>query len=268
MYAFGDLKIVAGCDIGPLGPKEGQPILYSWSPLYAVLGVLFWVPLVLAYVLFKENRRPAALWILLPATGFYAAFSVVAALTDMPSDIRGIFLSVINTIAASFCLVWLLAGRIGGRHRFVTAVLALLIFAGMAGLALINIGDSTYMAALAIFTGISFGVYTIALTIATILSRRRMTGLRFSLWMIPGCLIGTAIPLSVILIIEMMQYPDSGMVLRFLLQTLVAAGFYYVALLPFLILFFVNGFWRQRFEAICLRKKVTVDIMAELPPQT
>lgn len=267
MYAFGDLKIVAGCDIGSLGPKEGQPILYSWSPLYAVLGVVFWVPLVLAYVLFKENRRPAALWILLPAAGFYAAFSVVAALTNMPSDIRGLFISIINTIAVSFCLVWLLAGRIGGRHRFVAAILALLIFAGMAGLALINVGDSNYIAALTIFTGITFGVYTIALTIATMLSRKRMTGLRFSLWAIPGCLIGTAIPFSVILIIEMMQNRDAGMVWQFLLQTLAGAAFFYAVLLPFLILFFVNGFWRQRFEAICLRKKVVIAETTDLPPQ-
>jgi len=267
MYAFGDLKIVAGCDIGSLGPKEGQPILYSWSPLYAVLGIVFWVPLVLAYVLFKENRRPAALWILLPAAGFYAAFSVVAALTNMPSDIRGLFISIINTIAVSFCLVWLLAGRIGGRHRFVAAILALLIFAGMAGLALINVGDSNYIAALTIFTGITFGVYTIALTIATMLSRKRMTGLRFSLWAIPGCLIGTAIPFSVILIIEMMQNRDAGMVWQFLLQTLAGAAFFYAVLLPFLILFFVNGFWRQRFEAICLRKKVVIAETTDLPPQ-
>ncbi|MGH2270465.1 hypothetical protein ACQ9LF_01560 [Anaerohalosphaeraceae bacterium U12dextr] len=261
---------MASCDIGALGPKEGQPILYYWSPLYAILGGLFWVPLVLGYVLFKENRRLAALWILLPAAGFRTILWFLAALTDMSTETSGLLTSIMDTIAVSFCLVWLLAGRIGGRHRFVTAVLALLIFAGMAGLAvltLLNWDNSQYMTVLTMFTGISFGVYTIALTIATLLSRKRMTGLRFSLWSIPGCLIGTAIPFSVILIIEMMQYPDEGMVWQFLLQTLVGAAFFYAALLPFLILFFVNGFWRQRFEAICLRKKPAVAETAEFPPQ-
>lgn len=267
MYAFGNLNIVAECDLGHLGPKQGQPIPYYWSPLYNLMGVLIWIPLVLAFVL-KENRKPAALWILLPAAGFLVVYHILAELTGMPGSIRAMFAAAIYCIVISFCLVWLLAMRIGGRHRIVTALLALLIFIGMTALSLPLMEMGEPLAILAIFMGISFAVFTIAFTISAILCRKRMTGLRFALAMLPGCLFGTFIPFSAFLVIQLMQnssYP--GMVPEFLLQTLVASGCYYAVLLPFVILFFVSGFWRQRFDAVILRKKIPAPQAAEQPQQ-
>ena len=67
LHAFGELKIVASCDIGELGPKEGAAILYHWSPLYNVLGMLPWLLVAAVFLFFKENRCGQTLWILLPS---------------------------------------------------------------------------------------------------------------------------------------------------------------------------------------------------------
>lgn len=266
MYAFGNLNIVAECDLGHLGPKQGQPIPYYWSPLYTLMGALIWIPLILAFVLCKENRRPAALWILLPGSGFWVLYYGLAAISDMPGDIRATFVAAVSALAIGFSLVWLLAERIGRRYRFVTAVLALLIFAVMTALSLPQAEPGEGTAILAIFIGLSFAVFTIAFTIAAILSRRRRTGVRFTVAMLPGCLVGTFIPFGIFLGIQMMQYSYAGMIWEFLKITLVASGLYFAVLLPFLVLFFVSGFWRQRFDAVILRKKIPAPQPAE-PPQ-
>jgi hypothetical protein len=156
------LKIVASCDIGDLGPKEGVPVTYYWNPVYNVLGTLPWLLLAFAFVLFRENRKLQALWILLPVVLFRLLWAGLAALMNIPSEVGTLFVSLIDSLLIGFVLNWLLAERIGNRNRFVTWLLALLLFALAYGVMLVNLGMGTEALQLSVFIGLTVGILLVS----------------------------------------------------------------------------------------------------------
>jgi hypothetical protein len=251
MYAFGTFRIVVECDLGPLGIQQGREIRFYWSPLYHVLKLVVWVPLILAFVLLKENRRPAVLWILLPVLVCWGGYEGLARMTSMTGEAQSFLDIILACVMVSFCLVWLLGERIRCRFRVVTVLWALLIFGVMTVLGMLSVwGNWKYDETLILVTApimMAFVVLTLAVTLAGILNRKRLSAVRFALGLIPGCIIGTMIPLSLLWLKIMSNFDQLFMMLGIMLMT---SGVFYGMLLPFVVLFFVNDFWRQRFAAV------------------
>ena len=252
MHAFGKLKIVASCDIGGLGPKEGTPVSYYWNPLYNIFGVLPWLLLVAAFVLFKENRKLQALWILLPVILFRLLWAALSALMGIPSEASTMFIALVDCLLIGFVLNWLLAERIGNRNRFITWFLAGLIFGLAFGATLVNLGFGKEAIQISIFIGLTVGILLVSFVLAGFMCRKKFGPMRFSIWMAVWVLFLTNGFFMVVAFIQILMSHISftTMFLQVLMVGFIYAGILIGGLLPFEILLFVNHFWRKRFEAV------------------
>jgi hypothetical protein len=246
------LKIVASGDICDLGPKEGTAISYYWNPIYNVLGVLPWLLLILAFVLFRENRKPQALWIVVPVVLLRLLWAGFAAMMKVPSESAVLFVALVDCLLIAFVLNWLLAERIGNRNRLVTWFLSVLVFAAALGVTLINIGLGTEAIQISLFIGLTVGILMLSFPLAVFLCRKKFGPVRFSLWMAVWVLLTTS---AFFCVFVMIQSALSGFSLmqvlpQVVMVTLIYAGILIVGLLPFEILWFNNSFWRKRFEAV------------------
>lgn len=246
------MKIVTSCDIGDLGPKEGAPITYYWNPVYGVIGILPWLLLLLAFLLLKENRHWQALWIVLPAAVFRLLWAGFAALVNIPSSASSLFVCVIDCLLIGFVLNWLLAERIGNRNRFVTWLLALLVYGLAFGVSLINLGTGMEALQVSIFIGLTVGILLVSFALTGWTCRKKFGPVRFSIWMAVWVLLITSVFFMGVAAIQAMMAHFSlmMMLLEVLMAVLVYATILIVGLLPFEIVLFVNSFWRKRFEAV------------------
>ncbi len=258
------MKIVASCDIGDLGPNEGAAISYYWNPIYNVIGVLPWLLLAAAFIFFKENRCAKAMWMLLPVVLFRLLWAGFAALASVPSEASTLFVSIIDCLLIGFVLNWLLAERIGNRNRFVTWLLAWLLFALAFGVTLINLGFGMEAIQLSIFIGLTVGILLLSLALAGFICRKKFGPVRFSVWTGVWILIFTGIFFTVVMLIQYAMYdmPFTGMFLEVMMVSLIYSGILIAGLLPFEILLFANAFWRKRFEAVFGLKKASPEIEA------
>lgn len=257
LHAFGELKIVASGDIGDLGPKEGTAILYNWTPLYNVAGLLPWLLVVAGFVLFKENRRAQALWILLPVVVFkgilWGFLAIMSKLAGFPSEISLLFTSLADCLLIGFVLSWLLGDRIGNRNRFATWLLAIVVFTVVWALSLVSIGLTTEAMGVSILIGVTVGIFMLSFALAGFNCRKAFGPIKFCLWMALWVVVFT---FGLFLVIGLVQTLSMGgeYVVQMLVGILMAGGIYsgvlIVALLPFEIILLANTFWRKRFEAV------------------
>lgn len=246
------MKIVPSCDIGDLGPTEGAAITYYWNPIYNVTGMLPWLLVVLVFVLFRENRTLKALWILLPVLLFRLLWAGFAALMSIPSEAAVIFVSIVNCLLIGFALNWLLAERIGNRNRFITWILAWVVFAAVLVVMLGSLGFGAEAIAFLIFIGLSVGILMVSFPLAAFVCRKKFGPVRFSLWTAVWVFLMTIGFFLTVGIIQalMIDYSAVLILLQVLTASLIYAGVLIVGLLPFEILWFKNNFWRKRFEAV------------------
>ncbi|MCX5636955.1 MAG: hypothetical protein NTX52_04580 [Planctomycetota bacterium] len=255
------MKVVVFSDIGELGAKEGTAVSYYWNPLYNFIGLLPWLLLAAAFLLFKENRCGQALWILLPVVLFRLLWAAFAALMKIPSEASLVFISLIDCLSVGFVLNWLLAERIGNRNRFVTWLLALVLFALVYGVMVVNFGMGTEAIQVSIFVGLTVGILLVSFALAGFMCRKKFGPVRFSIWMAFWVLLMTNGFFMVVAFIQisMSNISFMEMFLQVLMVGFIYAGILIAALLPFEILLFVNRFWRRRFEAVFgLRTKAAV----------
>jgi hypothetical protein len=269
---FGELKIISSFDIGDLGPKVCTPITYYWNPVYNVIGVLPWLVLFGAFILLKENRHWQALWILLPVVVFRMLWVGFAALVNIPSSVSSSFVFVIDCLLIGFVLNWLLAERIGNRNRFVTWLLALLVFVLAFGVMLVNLGMGIDAVQFSIFIGLTVGILLVSFVLTGLMCRKKFGPVRFSIWMAVWVLLLTIAFFMVFALIQAMitHYPLMTLLLQVLMAGLVYAWVLIAALLPFEIVLFVSRFWRKRFEAVfgLKSKAATVESSVQMSEQS
>ena len=261
---------MVSADIGEFGPIDGKPVTYHFNPLYRVQGIIPWLLLPLAFVALKENRTPQAAWILAPIALLATVYSAVMQLLQMDSG-GTVQLDVIFTIlVVGFSLVWLLAERIGNRNRFVTFLLATLIYFGFLGVNLLSSGFGRDIIAIAVLAAISIPGIIFAFIIAALKSPKPFNTARFVIY------IGAALFSSLLIIFSIIMfifypifYPSQNMPVKTQITDVLIVSFfssliYYAGLLPFLVMLFSNPFWRKRFEAVT---GIQTKIAIQPPPQ-
>ena len=182
-------------------------------------------------------------------------------------------LNVIFTIlVVGFSMVWLLAERIGNRNRFVTFLLAILIYFGFLGVNLLSSGFGKDMIAIVSLAAISILaiVFAFIIAIAALKSSKPFNIARFVIY------IGAALFSSLLIIFSIIMfifypifYPSQNMPVKTQITDVLIVSFYssliyYVGLLPFLVMLFANPFWRKRFEAV---SGIQTKIAIQPPPQ-
>lgn len=246
------MQIVVSADIGEFGPTDGEPVTYHFNSLYHAQGMIPWLLLPLAFVVLRENRTARAAWILAPIALVATVYLVVIRMMRVTSGSTAQLHVIFTVIVVGFSLVWLLAERIGHRNRFVTFLLASLIYFGFLGVTLLANGCSEDVTAIAGLTAVSLPAILLALFIASPHRTKPFHGARFVAWVGGTLFLALLVIFSTIMFVF---YRAPGRSVEGLLRELLIASFlssliYYAALLPFLVLLLANPFWRKRLGAV------------------
>ena len=244
------MKIVTAIPTDNGEPVRAEPVYYHFSPLYHAAGLIYLVPIALAYGLLRENKKGAALLILLPMLLVWGIWRGFAAVMGIPDEAMSLLGSIVIALATGFTTVWLLGERIGNRHRFMTFLLAAAVMLGCFALMLAEIETPMYRIQAGVFGAFSVLILLGGFVFAGALCRNRFGPVRFAVRMALGLLICVTLILGVYLTILIFQHDMWGQTIFLFFMILMYAGVYWIITLPFLVLFFVNGFWRQRFAAV------------------
>jgi hypothetical protein len=219
----------------------------------------------LAFVTLKENRTAQAAWIL--AAVALLGMIYLAVMEILRMDSGGIVqLNVMFTIIVlGFSMIWLLAERIGNRNRFVTFLLATLIYSGFLGVSLLSAGFSRSIITVVSLAAISIPAILFAFVIATLTSPKPFNTARFIITIGAVFFIVLLISLSTItfVIYRTPEIPLNSQIGEVVMISFFSSLIYYVGLLPFLILLLSNPFWRKRFEAV-----LGIQIQTPVEPQS
>jgi hypothetical protein len=226
-----------------------------------------WVLLFLALVLVKANRTGRAWLILIPVLIVMLVWSLFKKAVPIPSSQMGPFDQLIVSLAIGISIVFLLGHKIGNRHRLATFLLAMLIMVLVCTAGLVSFGGLTSQngAIFAIMSLIMAAVMLLAFVMSGFKCRKQYGPVRFMLWLAIwtiGCMIVAMFLYCAIAMIAMgMPVPLLEILMQLTLVGLMVGGILYAVVLPFMILVFKSGFFRERFFA-CLRLRsmqVTAD---------
>lgn len=258
---------MAVADLGGLGPDEGTPIPYVWRPPSLLPRLLPWIGLLLLLLLPANRVGPA--WLVgLPLVAVLAVGKLAgAAFSFLPAEGLDALLDPVAGLAFGLAAVWLLAGHLGRRHRFLTF---LGMFGVLAGFGLLYVsrrewGEEwfyTFQTLILLATGAL--ITATALSLAGRICRRRHHPIPVSM-MVAVCLLGAwlIVPLAATVIGVTLSghAPSPGEIAGIVAVLVMVACIHFVCLLPFLLLSFINPLFRQRLEDL-----LSLEPDPDLPP--
>ena len=258
LTVFGTFEVRASRDLGDLGPEEGAPLTLKF-PIYRHLTrVIPWL-ILLPLLLLKGNRTPRALLVLIPllvVQGLLAG--MIAMLPEYMRSEAGFMVTALTSINLGLAACWLLLHRIGGRNRVITCLLALLILTVFGVAALFAHGSFDYMLGpLAILYGYLMSAVLLSMVFAAVFCRKRYRAGRFTAFLVLFSLLVSLVQTLPFLVFGIIA---SGviqggldqlaeMLVAFVVFILVSAAVLFGLHLPYLILGFRSGFFRERFFA-------------------
>jgi len=216
--------------------------------------VLPWLA-ILVLLMLKPNRCASAWWVLVPL-GFVAgvASAPQLLLELLPSSQFEIFLEVIGALGFGLAAVWLLSSYLGWKHRLLAFLGILLAQGGFGMLAFAvrqdweGIGPETMQ--VGIYLVLSVLVISMALTLAGLVCRSRYGWLLLSLWLIAALVVVWLAVIGPFFIIAVAASGGNVQMLALFEIVGVAVGITFGVLLPFLVLSYANGFYRERLKAL------------------
>ncbi len=243
--------MVAYADLGGLGSKQGAPVAYDWAAPSAIPQLLPWLG-ILALLLLKPNRCSSAWWILVPL-GLAGGVAMVpqSAVGFMPSSILELLLGLISALGFGLAAVWLVSSYLGWKHRMLALLGVLLGLAVISSLVLfVRQGLGSEMLQLGVILALSVPVVSVALTLAGLFCRGRYGWLRLTLWLVAALAVLWLLAIGPFLLVEMIS-SRRGVRLGELFGVVgVATGITFGAMLPCLVLSYVNGFYRERLKGL------------------
>ena len=246
--------MVAYADLGGLGAKPGVPVSYDWVQPSLMPQVLPWLA-ILALLMLKPNRCASAWWILVPL----ACVGGVAILPEpvrqlLPASQFEIFLELIGALGFGLAAVWLLSSYLAWKHRMLAFLGTLLVpgvfgtFACLVRQGAEGLGAETLQ--IGVFLAASVLVIAVALALSGLVCRGRYCWLRLSLWLMAALVVVWLLVIGPFFMIAVISSGGSVPVLALFGFVGGAAGITFGVLLPFLVLSFVNGFYRERLKGL------------------
>jgi hypothetical protein len=217
--------------------------------------VLPWLA-ILALLMLKPNRCGSAWWIWVPlACVGGLTFLVEPLLESIASSTVQMFLDWVFALGCGLAAVWLLAGYLGWKHRvlaFVGILTAQGAFSFLA--AVMRLGPAGFKLETLPLGGIGLGpsvvVIALALTLAGLGCRGRYGWLRLNLWLIAALGACWLMIMGPPFILGMVASGGAVSLLSLFPYVAGAAAMTFCVLLPFLILSFANGFYRERLKGL------------------
>ena len=244
---------MAYSDLGGLGSKQGAPVVIDWVRPSLMPQVLPWLA-ILALLMLKPNRCAAAWWILVPlgcVAGVAGAPTVLGLLLPSESEY---FMELISAMVFGVAAVWLLSSYLGWKHRMLAFLGILLAQGGFSVLAYVisrgwgELGAETAALGAALAAGAV--AMSAALSLAGLLCRGRYGWLRLSLWVMAALVVVWLVVILPFFILAVISSSGGVPVLAIFGVVGAAVGITFGVLLPFLVLSFVNGFYRERLKGL------------------
>ena len=243
-------------DLGGLGAREGSPIGFDWErpPVPPVL--LPW--LVVLGLLAGKSNRCAGAWLIWLPLGAVMVFTQNASVM-MPNG-AGFVLDVVTALAIGLAAVWLLAGRLRRRNRFLTFLCVLAALAGFGllaavmklGAGLLSEGSDFSLEAMqvGVLLAVAGLATSVALSLGGLACRRGFRPLGLYLWLLlfmGAFWLLAAAPFFVVALLTSGGSLPWG---DFFGPVLVVMAVNFATLLPFLILSSASPFFRERLQAL------------------
>lgn len=234
-----------------MGATDGPWVVSTWTPPSPLPRLLPWVGL-LCLLLLRPNRAGSALWVVAPLAAILAARWVLRTVaTGFLDDLLDVLLDASGALSFGLAAGWLVAGNLQWKHRFVA-------FAGFLGvvvpvsLVVFLLGQGFEFAGLdrvqrILLLLVSGGVLAVAMSVTGWLARGRYSpaGLCLGLAVVLGML--WALIFIPFLVMAKLSGAESVFGQMFL-GWLVMVVFSLVNLLPFLLLTFWCGYYRERIK--------------------
>jgi hypothetical protein len=244
------LKVVASSNLQGFGENDGTPVIYEWTMGSLMPLALPWLVLLGLFAV-RHNRTGQAWWIWLPllvTAGLPTALQLFENRLALSEGVVEIGPPLLAAAAFGLAALWLLAPILARRPWPLVFLGAMTILMGFGGIALIAAADldslPTTLGLCFLLAPVMLGL-TLALTLAGLLSRKRFSTLRLSvwafLWLMAGWL-GVSAPFYLIALVTSSEAPRGMLLLAPVALGLVNFG----VLLPYLILSGTNGLYRQR----------------------
>jgi hypothetical protein len=245
-----------------LGQQSGEAALVNWNWYYAAPEFAVWLVLIAGLALPKSNRNIKALAIFLPIGISSLLWAILIKITSAPSSIQGsgLFQSMLVGIA----LLWLLGdyiGKFGGAGRF---MLFLAVMVGTGIICYLSYSPGSLEAVIEFLILYVCLVVTLltAMTLTRLSCKKTYSQKRFMLYLALCMLLTGSFGLVIFVIIGNVIFTSwpSNLISEFLSVAGIGLIFglvVYVFNLPFMILGFVNPFYRERFLT-CMRLKQAI----------
>jgi hypothetical protein len=228
----------------------------NWKWYYAAPEFAVWLVLIAALVLPKANRNIDALAILLPIGILSLLWAIFVKIISMPSSIQtsAAFQSMLIGIA----LLWLMGDYIGKFTGVIRFLLSVVIMVGTAIICYLSyspVSLEDVIEFLIVFVCIVFTLL-IAITLSRLPCKKTFSQKRFMRWMAFWTLF--VCPMTAVFFIFVgscifASWPSNfvSALMEIALAGLILGLFVYAINVPFMILGFLNPFFRKRFYA-CL----------------
>jgi hypothetical protein len=215
---------------------------------------------------FRPNRNASAWSIFVPIIGAFLAIPLlIAFIPDTNSEVEAMLTAVFRSLALGIAAVWLLAPWLEHRLRILAFLKMTPACAGFAVFSLLVGGQGMEPAETAAAS--IFLVVIVALTILGLTLTGRITRARYRPLLLLAC--STALITGVLLAIALPIFlAETGGGVgwgQFLVPVLAVAGGCVIALLPFMLLAFANGFYRDRLKN--LLRLEPAEALASAPPE-
>jgi len=219
--------------------------IYHFSPL---------VLLLLAFLLFKENRNLKALSILIPLLVTIFIFELFKLSLDSKLLDTLNVIVIFQSLSVGIAIILLLGKRVSSLKIYIPIIVALIIlaFSGIAGV--IGFYDGRYIAVTEStlqFYAVQAGVWLLAMVLTVLFSRKKYNRLRFSLLALLNFFVSNLLGMYIILLQMAAANAAKSDITENILWILIGAGalmvVHYITTLPYLILAYRNTEYERRF---------------------
>jgi hypothetical protein len=259
----GPLRVVASQDVDGIGACVSKPAVVEWRWQYGAGIVPLWALVALLLVVPRANRNRQAWLLLIPLALVMLLWRPPTMLFGNTEDSAQSIGALVVSGVVSWAVVWLLGDWLGSRFRIANffMILATMIVVGTMSFYCIFQGSADRpLFVYAVLYGLAVYCLVSAMMLAGRYCRKRLTSMRFSLWLLVWLGVLTEV-LALLLFFAyiLMTGGAPGFTRGLSTVTTMAAlliGIVYLCNLPFLILVLNSPFYRRRLEAMfCVRPR-------------
>ncbi|MEA3225955.1 MAG: hypothetical protein U9Q07_08385 [Planctomycetota bacterium] len=250
-------------EVGEVVPQLVEAAIYDWKWYYSAPGFAIWLALILAFVVPKSNRDLRVLLIFVPlaiVNLLWLAFKEVAGVSAASAVQFG---TVLQSMAVGTAVLWLTGGYfkgLGGLVRFLFSFGTVVLVAGLGILSYsAEFSNETFLF-LTLFVCLTLTVLA-AITLTRTVCKGKYRPIRFMLWLALWMLLGSMLAMfgffiagSFIMSSGLSKSQFSQALLMIIIAGPILGLGLYLLNLPFMILGFVNPFFRERLcDCLCLK---------------